>query len=139
MKKRFDFTSKLTAIVLCIVLAASPVLSACAAERGKLGDINSDDVVSIGDVTLIQQYIAQMISFDKKEEAAADIDGNGEINILENHMRMKKTKRSTRLNSVWTASEAGTRQSLCALMIPIRSNLAAPLIHTITRSRLWRF
>ncbi len=83
MKKRFDFTSKLTAIVLCIVLAASPVLSACAAERGKLGDINSDDVVSIGDVTLIQQYIAQMISFDKKEEAAADIDGNGEINILD--------------------------------------------------------
>lgn len=47
----------------------------------KLGDVDMDGTVSIGDATLIQKYSAEMCTFTDKQSELADTDKNGKIEI----------------------------------------------------------
>ncbi len=46
------------------------------------GDVNSDGIFNINDVTIVQRYLAKF-SVDNFNYVAADFDGNGKINILD--------------------------------------------------------
>lgn len=46
-----------------------------------LGDANCDNVVSIKDVTYIQQYIVNLTFFDTRSLRNSDVDANGIVNI----------------------------------------------------------
>lgn len=45
------------------------------------GDINSDGIVDVNDVTAGQQYLADSITLTESQINAADMDGNGTINV----------------------------------------------------------
>lgn len=46
-----------------------------------LGDVNSDGKISIDDVTDIQKYVANMLSFTEEQKLLADVDKDGKISI----------------------------------------------------------
>lgn len=48
-----------------------------------IGDANRDDIVSISDVTAIQQYLAGMIGESELDFSAADVDGDGALTIYD--------------------------------------------------------
>lgn len=50
---------------------------------GKIGDINLDGTITIGDITLIQQYLADFEELSKAQRFLADIDEDGEITITD--------------------------------------------------------
>lgn len=45
------------------------------------GDVNNDGIISNADVTLIQQYVADMVEFDTYQKIAADVNGDGKISM----------------------------------------------------------
>lgn len=47
------------------------------------GDVNGDGVVTIADATLIQKYLANIISFSAEQIAAADTNRNGTIDVTD--------------------------------------------------------
>ena len=67
-------------LVLCVSLFIVPVHGATSAKRRLCGDVDSDDLLTIFDVTFIQRYLAgfSYLSFDV---FVADFDGNGCIEI----------------------------------------------------------
>lgn len=48
-----------------------------------IGDANRDDIVSISDVTTIQQYLVGMIDDSEIDFGAADVDGDGVLTIYD--------------------------------------------------------
>ena len=55
----------------------------------QIGDTNLDGIVSIGDVTAIQRYLAELETFTDEQIALADTNGDGEINISDaTHLQM---------------------------------------------------
>ena len=46
-----------------------------------LGDVNADDVVDIRDVTMVQRYLAGILTLDSRQLAAADFVGDGQVDI----------------------------------------------------------
>lgn len=48
-----------------------------------LGDVNGDGIVTIIDATLIQKYLASIISFDAEQIAAADTNQDGVIDVID--------------------------------------------------------
>ena len=48
-----------------------------------IGDANRDDIVSISDVTAIQQYLVGMIDNSEIDFGAADVDGDGVLTIYD--------------------------------------------------------
>lgn len=48
-----------------------------------IGDANRDDIVSISDVTAIQQYLVGMIDDSELDFGAADVDGDGVLTIYD--------------------------------------------------------
>ena len=47
------------------------------------GDVDGDDDLNIIDATIIQGYLAHLVSFNGAQIAAADLDFDGEINIID--------------------------------------------------------
>lgn len=45
----------------------------------QLGDINNDKLVSVIDVTLVQQHLASMVVLTSRQKEAADVNSNGSI------------------------------------------------------------
>ena len=50
-------------------------------EKGILGDVDGDGKVNIKDVTLIQKYVAKLISFTDAEFIRADVTADSKVNI----------------------------------------------------------
>ncbi len=50
-------------------------------EQIVMGDVNRDGKCTVDDVTELQRYLAEFITLDSAQTAAADMDGNGIINI----------------------------------------------------------
>ena len=48
-----------------------------------LGDVNGDGVLTIADATLIQKYLANIVSLDSKQLAAADVNQDGTIDVID--------------------------------------------------------
>ena len=46
-----------------------------------VGDVNADDVVDIRDVTMVQRYLAGILTLDSRQLAAADFVGDGQVDI----------------------------------------------------------
>lgn len=46
-----------------------------------IGDTNGDGIISIGDVTEIQKYLAELVPFTDKQLALADTNGDGSVAI----------------------------------------------------------
>ena len=46
-----------------------------------IGDTNGDGIISIGDVTEIQKYLAELVPFTDKQLALADTNGDGGVGI----------------------------------------------------------
>lgn len=80
-------TMRFTAVILVFVLVSCmfiPSLSAYASDnRRLLGDTDNDGEVMIIDVTLIQRYLAGMITLDAKSIEASDVDSSGEVEITD--------------------------------------------------------
>lgn len=51
------------------------------AENVLIGDTNQDGKITISDVTEIQLYINEMITFNQKQKIAADVDEDGSVDI----------------------------------------------------------
>ena len=51
------------------------------AESVLIGDTNQDGKITISDVTEIQLYINEMITFNQKQKIAADVDEDGSVDI----------------------------------------------------------
>ena len=47
------------------------------------GDVNGDGVLTIADATLIQKYLANIVSLDSKQLAAADVNQDGTIDVID--------------------------------------------------------
>lgn len=47
------------------------------------GDVNNDGIISNADVTLVRQYVADMVEFDTYQKIAADVNGDGKISMLD--------------------------------------------------------
>ena len=78
MKKRVTAIT----ISLLILIGIFAKLDASAEASGRLlGDTNGDRRITIIDVAMIQRHLAQLASFDEQSMAAADVDGNGELDI----------------------------------------------------------
>lgn len=69
----------LTVAVLCGMSA----INASALTRRLYGDVNNDGIISNADVTLVQQYVADMVEFDTYQKIAADVNGDGKISMLD--------------------------------------------------------
>ena len=48
-----------------------------------MGDVNLDGVLSIADATMVQSYLAQIVSFNDKQIAAADFNNDGSISVAD--------------------------------------------------------
>ncbi len=73
-------------------LKVDPISNSCNVESGNissptsikvvvLGDVNLDSSVTISDATLVQKYLANLITFNSEQELAADYDRDGVITI----------------------------------------------------------
>lgn len=47
----------------------------------RFGDVNGNGKTDIGDVTVLQQYLADFIVFDIRQKKASDVNSDGKINI----------------------------------------------------------
>lgn len=45
------------------------------------GDVNLDHIVNVNDATLVQEYIVELVTLEPHQLVAADVDGNGNIDI----------------------------------------------------------
>lgn len=52
-------------------------------EETLMGDVNLDGVLSIADATMVQSYLAQSVSFNDKQIAAADFNNDGSISVAD--------------------------------------------------------
>ncbi len=76
---------KLTAFVLTTVLLLSCFIVTAGAmpQPVKIGDVNHDGTVDTNDVTLIQRYLAVIISFDAYALGKADFDHDKDVTALD--------------------------------------------------------
>ena len=49
--------------------------------RGLIGDVNADGIVSVSDTTMIQRNLIDMLSFDDSDSLCADVNNNGIVDI----------------------------------------------------------
>ena len=105
-------------LLACIICLSAVFCIGVGAAEIKLGDVNSDGVISIKDATLVQKYVCGLESFEDDALVAADVDRNGHINISDATSIMKyivhaidefpnepKTEPSTEKTSLSTDSE----------------------------------
>ncbi|MBQ3988561.1 MAG: dockerin type I repeat-containing protein, partial [Ruminococcus sp.] len=77
---------KITAWLLTALLAAGSCVSVFAAESDAteavtIGDADGDGTITIGDVTLIQQFAAEIAAQDAIQTTAADVNRDGVVGI----------------------------------------------------------
>ena len=73
---------KLLSLLLALTICLS-VLPLAVQAASKTGDSNGDGVVTVMDATLIQYYVAELISASEVDLKAADTDRDGVITILD--------------------------------------------------------
>lgn len=56
----------------------------------ELGDANKDGKLNIRDATIIQKYLAKMVTLDDEAVALSDFDGNGKVNVKDATAIQKK-------------------------------------------------
>lgn len=66
-----------------VIYAVNPYDLDNAAAHYLKGDTNCDGVITITDVTVLQKYLANIVNFDEKQLAAADVDGDGSVTIAD--------------------------------------------------------
>ena len=49
----------------------------------KYGDVNQDGKITVDDVTMLQKYLAEIITLNDAQKRAADTDGDGQIKIVD--------------------------------------------------------
>ena len=71
------------AVVCCE--ANSPAQTAFTAQKVNIlvGDADTDEEINIMDATVIQCYLAHLLSLNGTQAALADVDHNGEINVMD--------------------------------------------------------
>lgn len=79
MKAKFRKT--VAAVCIAATICSVSMVSASALTRRLYGDVNGDGVISKADVTLVQQYLAGTVEFDKYQKIAADVNVDGNIDI----------------------------------------------------------
>ena len=47
------------------------------------GDVNGDGVISIVEATMLQKYLANLVTFDDEQIAVADTNGDGSVSIAD--------------------------------------------------------
>ena len=47
----------------------------------RIGDVDLDGTLDINDVTLIQKYVAHIVTFTDTQRLVADVNGDGKISI----------------------------------------------------------
>ena len=50
-------------------------------DSNSIGDVDGDGVVNISDATMVQKYVAELVTLTPEQLIAADTNGDGEINI----------------------------------------------------------
>ena len=55
----------------------------------RIGDANQDGKININDVTTIQRYLAEFITFDNYQMVLADVDQDGKVNITDTTILQK--------------------------------------------------
>ena len=73
---------KLLSLLLALTLCLS-VLPMAVQAASKTGDSNGDGSVTVMDATLIQYYVAELISETEVDLKAADTDKDGAITVLD--------------------------------------------------------
>ena len=48
-----------------------------------LGDVNGDGQVTVVDATLIQKYIAGLVTLSDTQKAAADVNNDGSVSVID--------------------------------------------------------
>ena len=48
-----------------------------------LGDVNGDGKISVLDATLVQKYLAGLVTLSDTQKAAADVNGDGSVSVLD--------------------------------------------------------
>lgn len=78
-------TSKLCVVVSIVLIAAVMMFAgtAAAAEEILLGDVDSDENVTIMDASFVQRKLTGLRIDGSFSEPAADVDGNGIIEIID--------------------------------------------------------
>lgn len=54
-----------------------------------VGDINQDGNININDITILQKYLADLVSLTESQIKASDIDGNGRVTIADSTLLQK--------------------------------------------------
>ena len=54
-----------------------------------LGDINSDGFINVRDITLVMQYVLNLIELDENQQLAADVNGDGKIDVQDVSLMMQ--------------------------------------------------
>ena len=67
------------AIFICSVVSAGAVPAVFA----QMGDADQDYHITITDVTFIQRYLANSMTFSRVQEVASDVNGNGQVDIVD--------------------------------------------------------
>lgn len=81
---------KITALLICMVIALLGVFSASAAPAPlKPGYVTDDTDVNIKDATMVQKYLADLCELRKEQEYCADVDNDGKVTIKDATMIQK--------------------------------------------------
>lgn len=83
MKKPIRVLSVLIAILLAVFTFIPSNAVVASDHDRKLGDADNDGDVMIIDVTVIQRYLAGMITLDAKSIEASDVDSSGDVEITD--------------------------------------------------------
>jgi hypothetical protein len=76
-------TKRFAAALTAVFTASALVMSASAAAHNYRGDINRDDKVDGTDVVYLQKYIANKSYISDKNLVYADVNGDGNINVID--------------------------------------------------------
>lgn len=52
-------------------------------DKGVLGDVTGDNIVSVRDATIIQMHLSNLRELSYREKKLADVNGDGKVNILD--------------------------------------------------------
>ena len=92
-------------MLLCLMISVisinAYVYASETSETVLLGDVNSDNKISIRDATLIQAYLVKMIDFSDKQFKCADVNEDDNVNVLDVTLIQKYKvgkKTNTRIN-----------------------------------------
>lgn len=73
----------IAAFLAATIFCSVTTVDAYALTRRLYGDVNNDGIISNADITLVQQYIARLVTFDTYQKIAADVNGDGKVSMVD--------------------------------------------------------